>query len=297
MGKITFLGKRYKNTFNGDGFGIMFEELISQFQSFEIGGFSLFGLILGATIMLVGFIIARITRSVFTKYYAPALPEHTAKNFGKMIYFGIIIISFFVFTSTTGIDFSGLIVAGGILGIVIGFATQSVVSNLISGIFLLIEKPAKQGDSIELPDSNISGSFVDVGTFSTRVRKFDGTIMRIPNEKFFTSNIRVLTDSPVRRHEVTIGIAYKEDIDAAVEVLKKAISSRMPQVLHEPAPEFRVEELGDSSINILVLVWYPKEDWGKVVPILLKIAKNALDDAGIEIPFPQRVIWKGDKSS
>ena len=276
----------------------MFEDIFSQLDSFEIGGteFSLFNLFLGAIIMLIGFTIAKIVRSLFNKYYAPVLPEHTAKNFGKMIYFGIIIISFLVFTSTTGIDFSGLLVAGGILGIVIGFATQSVVSNLISGIFLLIEKPAKQGDSIELPESNISGSFVDVGTFSSRIRKFDGTIMRVPNEKFFTSNIRVLTDSPVRRHEATLGIAYKEDIDAAVEVLKKTIMSRMPYVLHEPAPEFRIEELADSSINIMILVWHPKQDWGKVAPVLLKIAKNALDDAGIEIPFPQRVIWKGDKN-
>jgi len=276
----------------------MFEDIFSQLDSFEIGGteFSLFNLFLGAIIMLIGFTIAKIVRSLFNKYYAPVLPEHTAKNFGKMIYFGIIIIAFLVFTSTTGIDFSGLLVAGGILGIVIGFATQSVVSNLISGIFLLIEKPAKQGDSIELPESNISGSFVDVGTFSSRIRKFDGTIMRVPNEKFFTSNIRVLTDSPVRRHEATVGIAYKEDIDAAVEVLKKTIMSRMPYVLHEPVPEFRIEELADSSINIMILVWHPKQDWGKVAPVLLKIAKNALDDAGIEIPFPQRVIWKGDKN-
>jgi len=288
------MGERYRNTFDGDEFGIMFDEIFSQLQSFEIGGteFSLFSLIIGAIIMLIGFTIARIARAIFNKYYAPVLPEHTAKNFGKMIYFGIIIISFLVFTSTTGIDFSGLVVAGGILGIVIGFATQSVVANLISGIFLLIEKPAKQGDSIELPDSNISGSFVDVGTFSVRVRKFDGTIMRIPNEKFFTSNIRVLTDSPVRRHEAKVGIAYKEDIDGAIQILRKTISSRMPYVLHEPEPEFRVEELGDSSINILILVWHPKQDWGKVVPMLLKVAKNALDDAGIEIPFPQRVIWK-----
>jgi small-conductance mechanosensitive channel len=276
----------------------MFHEIFTQLESFEIAGteFSLFNLFVGAIIMLVGFTIARISRTLFNKYYAPVLPEHTAKNFSKIIYFGIIIIAFLVFTTSTGIDFSGLLVAGGILGIVIGFATQSVISNLISGIFLLIEKPAKQGDSIELPDSNISGSFVDVGTFSSRVRKFDGTIMRIPNEKLFTSNIRVLTDSPIRRHEAKIGIAYKEDIDSAVEVLKKTIMSRMPFVLHEPEPEFRIEELGDSSINISILVWHPKEDWSKVAPTVLKISKNALDDAGIEIPFPQRVVWKGDKS-
>jgi len=290
------LGKRYADAIDGDGVGIMFHEIFESLDSFEIAGteFSLFNLVIGAIIMLAGFAVARISKSLFNKYYAPVLPEHTAKNFGKMIYFGIIIISFLVFTTSTGIDFSGLLVAGGILGIVIGFATQSVVSNLISGIFLLIEKPAKQGDSIELPDSGIAGSFVDVNAFSTRVRKFDGTIMRIPNEKFFTSNIRVLSDSPVRRHETTIGIAYKEDIDAAIEVLKKTICSRIPYVLHEPEPSFRVDELGDSSINISIFVWHPKEDWGKVAPILLKFAKNALDDAGIEIPFPQRVVWKGD---
>jgi len=276
----------------------MFHEFFESLDSFTITGteFSLFNLMVGAIIMLIGFTIARISKSLFNKYYAPVLPEHTAKNFSKLIYFGIIIISFLVFTTSTGIDFSGLLVAGGILGIVIGFATQSVVSNVISGIFLLIEKPAKQGDSVELPDSNIAGSFVDVSTFSTKIRKFDGTIMRIPNEKFFTSNIRVLSDSTVRRHEAAIGIAYKEDIDAAIEILKKTIRSRMPFVLQEPEPTFRVDELGDSSINISIFVWHPKEDWGEVAPTLLKFAKNALDDAGIEIPFPQRVIWKGSSN-
>ena len=288
------MGKRHRNSFNGDGARIMFHEILENSGSFELGGteFSLFTIILGIIIMLIGFAIARVTKTLFFKYYAPTLPEHAAKNYGKLIYFGIIVIAFLVFTSTTGIDFSGLLVAGGVLGIVIGFATQSVISNLISGIFLLIEKPAKQGDSIELLDSNITGSFVDVNAFATRVRKFDGTIVRVPNEKFFTSNIRVLSDSPVRRHEASVGIAYKEDIDGVIEILKKTISSRIPFVLQEPEPDFRVEELGDSSINITILVWHPKEDWGKVAPILLKIVKNALDDAGIEIPFPQRVVWK-----
>lgn len=274
----------------------MAEDIFAQLSSINIAGteLSLMSLLIGVVIIGVGIIVAKTVRTLFNRYYAPTLPEHTAKTMGKLIYFGIIIISFLVFTSSTGIDLSGLLVAGGIAGIVIGFATQSVVSNLISGIFLLIEKPAKQGDSLELPDSNVAGTFVDIGTFSSKVRKFDGTIVRIPNEKFFTSNIRILTDSPVRRTEAKVGIAYKEDIDAAISILSKTIDSRMPYVLREPAPEFRVEELGDSSVNINILVWHPKEDWGKVAPVLLKFAKNALDEVGIEIPFPQRVIWKKD---
>jgi small-conductance mechanosensitive channel len=66
----------------------------------------------------------------------------------------------------------------------------------------------------------------------------------------------------------------------------------MPFVLLIPKPEFRIKELADSSVNIEILVWHPREDWGEVGPKLLKVAKNALDEAGIEIPFPQRVVWQ-----
>ena len=249
-------------------------------------------LLIGGIIMAIGFLIARTFRLLFTKYYAPKLPQDTAKNLGKLIYFGIIVISFLVFTSSTGLDLSGLLVAGGVFGIIIGFATQSVVSNLISGIFLMIEKPVKQGDLIELPSSDVTGTLLDISTFSVRVRRFDGTIVRIPNESFFTSNIRSLTSTPVRRSKAVVGIAYKEDIDGAISVIEKEIRNTMNFVLLIPKPEFRIVELADSSVNIEILVWHPREDWGEVSPILLKVAKSALDAAGIEIPFPQRVIWQ-----
>ena len=258
-----------------------------------VGGLTVLSLLLGGIIMAVGLVIARTVRILFNKYYAASLTQDTAKNIGKLLYYGIIIISFLVFTSSTGVDLSGLLVAGGIFAVVIGFATQSVVSNLISGIFLMMEKPAKQGDSIELPDMGIAGTLVDISTFSSRVRKFDGTIVRIPNEKFFTANIRSLTSSPVRRAEATVGIAYSEKIDLAIQAINKEIRDFMPFVLQVPTPEFRIEELADSSVNINIFVWHPREDWGKVQPTLLKHAKHALDKAEIEIPFPQRVIWQG----
>ena len=176
-----------------------------------VGGLTVLSLLIGGIIMVAGIIIAKIAKIIFFKYYAPTLPQDTVKNFGKIIYFGIIAIAFLAFTSSQGLDFSGLLVAGGIFAVVIGFATQSVVSNLISGIFLMIEKPAKLGDTIQIPDMGISGTLLDVATFSSRIRKFDGTVIRIPNKKFFTSNICSLTVSTVRRAEAMVGIAYKDD--------------------------------------------------------------------------------------
>ena len=257
-----------------------------------VGELTALSLLVGGIIMVVGIIIAKIVKLLFNKYYAPTLEKDTAKNLGKVIYFGIIIIAFLAFTSSTGIDLSGLLVAGGIFAVVIGFATQSVVSNLISGIFLMLEKPAKLGDVVQIPDMSITGTLLDIGTFSSHVRKFDGTVIRIPNEKFFTSNIRSLSSSTVRRADTKVGIAYKDDIDNAIAVIKKEIEETMPFVLRVPEPEFRVVELGDSSVNIEVLVWHPREDWSQAQPILLTTIKRALDTAGIEIPFPQRVIWQ-----
>jgi len=243
--------------------------------------------------MIVGVTIARVVSTVFKKYFAANLPDNTAKSLHKLIYYGIIIISLLAVTTSQGIDLSGLMVAGGIFGIVIGFATQSVVSNAISGIFLMFDRPAKTGDLIEIKSSNIYGRLMDVTVFSTRIRMFDGSIMRVPNEKVFTSEIRNVSGSEVRRIEGIVGIAYKEDVDQAIEIIKKSVAKN-PYILREPAPNVWTEQLADSSVNLKVLTWIPRDEWDHVGPVLLKNIKKDIDDAGIEIPFPQRTIWYGE---
>lgn len=272
-------------------------EIFSNTSTINILGsqVSVTSLIIGVIIMAVGVIIARIISVIFKRYLAANLPDNTAKNLHKIIYYGIIIVTLLAVVTSQGIDLSGLMVAGGIFGIVIGFATQSVVSNLFSGIFLMFDRPAKTGDLIEIPQSKIYGKLMDITIFSTRIKLFDGSIMRVPNEKVFTSEIRNVSGSEVRRLEVSLGIAYKEDIDNAITVIKKAVS-RLPYVLREPKPEVWTEQLADSSVTLRVLTWIPRDEWDNVGPILLKEIKKEIDDAGIEIPFPQRVIHYADKT-
>ena len=257
---------------------------------------TIWSLVVSAIILAVGVIVARIVRMIFYRKFSHKMEEATAKNLGKAIYFGIIIITLLAVTTSQGIDLAGIVVAGGFLGIVIGFAAQSVVSNLISGIFLIIEKPLKQGENIELPNDNILGKVLEITTFSTRIQKFDGTVIRVPNSTIFTSILRSFSLSPVRRTEFDIGIAYKEDIDKAISVIKQAIQERLPYALREPEPAIWVTALADNSVNLRVLIWHPRDDLGEIFPVGYKIIKQALDKEGIEIPFPQRVVWKGEES-
>jgi small-conductance mechanosensitive channel len=257
---------------------------------------SVTSLVIGAIITIVGVVVARIISTLFKRYFATNLPGNVATNLHKLIYYGIIIVTLLAVITSQGIDLSGLMVAGGIFGIVIGFAAQSVVSNLFSGIFLMFDRPAKTGDLIEIPQSNTYGRLMDITIFSTRIKLFDGSIMRVPNEKIFTSEIRNVSGSEVRRLEVTLGIAYKDDIDHAISVIKNAIS-RLPHVLREPKPEVWTEQLADSGVNLKVLTWIPRDEWDNVGPILLKEIKKDIDDAGIEIPFPQRVVHYANKNA
>ena len=272
---------------------MVFEVLDTQLME----GVTLFSLLITGIVIFVGVIVARIVRMIFNKKFAPGMPVHTVKTLNKLIYYGIIVIFLLAATASQGIDLGGLVVGAGFMGIVIGFAAQSVVSNMISGVFLLIEKPVKQGDTVEVVDASITGKLIDINTFSSKIQQFDGTVVRIPNEKMFTSKLRSFNLSEVRRSQVTVGIGYGEDIDNAIQVIKNAIATNVVYSLMEPEPQFSISELTDNSVNILIRIWFPRDDLLEVMPNLLKVIKNALDDSGIEIPFPQRVVWEGKSSS
>jgi small-conductance mechanosensitive channel len=227
-------------------------------------------LIIGVVIMIVGVIVAKIASIFFKKYFAANLEGDVAKNLNKAIYYGIIIISLLAVTTSQGIDLSGLMVAG--------------------GIFLMFDRPAKTGDLIEIPANKIYGRLMDITIFSTRIKLFDGSIMRVPNQTVFTSEIRNVSGTEVRRIEGVVGIAYKENIDHAISEIKKSVAT-LPYVLAEPEPAVWVEQLADSGVNLRVLIWFPRDDWDYVGPVLMKKVKEALDGAGIEIPFPQRTVW------
>ncbi|HIE32398.1 MAG TPA: mechanosensitive ion channel family protein, partial [Methanosarcinales archaeon] len=191
-----------------------------------------------------------------------------------------------------GLQPSGLLVAGGIAGIVIGFASQSIVSNLISGLFLMAERPIKIGDNVII--DGISGIVEDIHTVSTIIRTYDGLYVRIPNEKVFTNNIINYVANVARRFEYVVGIRYSDDADQAIWIIKDLIKEQ-PFALKRPSSQVFVDNLGDNSVNILVRIWAPTTDWYDLKMKLLWMIKKTLEENGIEIAFPQRVVWFADE--
>jgi small-conductance mechanosensitive channel len=249
-------------------------------------------ILLTIVIIAAGFATARLVRVITTKYIGSRLPPDTRKTLGKTIYYVIIAIALFSALGVSGIDLSGVFLAGGIAGIVLGFATQSLFSNLISGIFLQIDKPMKIGDPVlitgKLPD--VAGVVVEITTLSSRLRMFDGTYVRLPNSDVFLSEIRNYSSAAARRVEITVGIAYKEDTAKVVAIIRKSLRGT-PLVLVEPEPDVYVDSMGESAVNINVWCWVPFSVWFDMRKQITQQIKHELDANNIEIPFPQRVVY------
>ncbi|MDR7666257.1 mechanosensitive ion channel family protein [Methanosarcina sp. Z-7115] len=229
---------------------------------------------------------------ILTLYLRRSLKDKVSKDVGetvlKILYYGILIIVFISILPLIGLDPSTLLLAGGITGIILGFASQNIVGNLVSGFFLMVERPIKIGDQVQIND--VSGYVTDIRIISTLIRTYDGLLVRIPNQQVFTTNITNIVGHPVRRFEYTIRIRYSDDANAAIFLIKDLIDKE-PFALLNPAPSVFVSDLGESSVNISVRIWAPVNEWFGIKTRLLWNIKQTLEENGIEIQIPQRMIY------
>jgi len=236
----------------------------------------------------VSYIIGKYVSKILLRTLSKAASINVAKISSKIFFYIIIFLGFLVGITAAGVDITTLVIASGFLGIVIGLAAQSSLGEAIAGIFFVAEGSVKVGDLISVGD--IVGHVVDIGFLSTKVRKLNGEYIRVPNSELITSRVINLSKALARRLDIPVGISYSSDIGKAIKVIRKVLE-RSKYVLAEPEPMILVESLGDSSVNLLVYAWIPQEWWWESRKVLIKEIKEALDREGIEIPFPQRVVW------
>ena len=241
-----------------------------------------------AVILVIAVIIAKIVTTFMKRKLSDRMEKYELKVLIAVVWWTIILIGIFIASPHFKIDLSGLLVAGGIIAVIIGFASQSVVSNLVSGIFLILERPVKIGDNVNIGD--VSGNVEHIQVLSTIIRTFEGIYVRVPNEKVFTSNITNFVSNVARRFDYKIGIGYREDATQAIRIIQDVIAEE-PFALKNPEPSVFVDKLGDSTVDIIIRIWAPSKEWYDLrISLLLKI-KSTLEANGVEIPYPQQVVW------
>lgn len=221
----------------------------------------------------------------------------TREVFAKLLQVGIFFIVFILLLQVMGINLTTLAVFGGALGVGLGFGLQSIASNFISGIILLLDRSLTVGDYVELEDGH-AGTIRELNMRSTTIETYDGKDVMVPNERFITSQfINWTHKNKKQRYDLEFSVAYHTDLNALFKLVRDVVASH-PQVLSGPEvppeeqPDAEIKGFGESGIDILVEFWMEAIDDGRyrVRADLLLMIWNTLREHQIEIPFPQREV-------
>ena len=243
--------------------------------------------------LALGIPLVRLAGKWIKRVSHDKLSDQHSMIFQKLIhYVGYIIIAFSIL-NIFGFEISTLLGAAGIIGIAVGFASQTSVSNIISGWFLIAEKPFEINDVISV--SGTTGVVLSIDMLSIKLRTFDNKFVRIPNETIIKTEVTNITRFPIRRVDINIGVAYKENVDKVKKVLME-IAKKNHLCLNEPEPMIIFTGFGNSSLDFLFLVWAVKEDWLKLKNSIMEEIKNRFDEEKIEIPFPHVSLYSGSAS-
>ena len=237
--------------------------------------------------LLVAKLVARLVQRVMIRHFSI---HHSmlARRITFYLLLGLFIASAL---SELGFSLGVLLGAAGVLSVAIGFASQTSASNLISGLFLIGERPFAVGDVITV--GTTTGEVLSIDLLSVTLRTCDNLYVRIPNETLLKTEVTTLTRFPIRRFDLKVGVAYKEDIAHVREVLMR-VAERNPLCLDEPKPLFIFSGFGDSSLDIQFSIWAKREHFLDLRNSMYEQIKLAFDKEGIEIPFPHRTLYTGE---
>ncbi|MBN2012868.1 mechanosensitive ion channel family protein [candidate division KSB1 bacterium] len=243
-----------------------------------------------AILLLIGMPLLFLVGRWIKKYISTKFSAQQGMIISKVvIYIGMFII-FFNVLEELGFKLNHLLGAAGIIGLAVGFASQTSVSNIISGLFLIVEKPFEVDDLISVGDK--TGLVLSIDILSIKLRTFDNKYVRIPNETIIKSDVINITRFPIRRVDINVGVAYKEDIGRVRDVLLD-IARQNPYCLNEPEPLVIFVGYGNSSLDFLFAIWALKTEWLTLKNSITEQIKLRFDAEGIEIPFPHVSLYSG----
>jgi small-conductance mechanosensitive channel len=240
-----------------------------------------------ALLIVGGILLARAARFTVRRAFTRTLTPQQRVMLERALTYTILGLFAVSALRQLGFNLGVLVGAAGIITVAIGFASQTSASNLISGLFLTLENAVAVGDVIRV--EGVTGEVLSVDLLSTKVRTFDNLLVRIPNETMVKTQITNLNRFPIRRVDLQVGVAYKQDLEEVQRVLFE-VADLNPLALEEPAPLLIAQGFGESSINYQFSVWAKSENFLELRNGMQRQIKQAFDAHGIEIPFPHRTL-------
>jgi small-conductance mechanosensitive channel len=235
-----------------------------------------------AIVFLAGLLLKRALKQRLS-------PHHLLLAQKTTLYVGIVLVICTVLIHLN-VNLTAVLGAAGIVTVAIGFAAQTSLSNLISGLFLLSERPFEVGDLIVVGTTR--GFVLSIDLLSVKLRTHDNLFVRMPNETLIKAEVTTVTRFPIRRMDINVGVAYKEDVGQVIRVLKEVVDAN-PNSLNEPEPLILFKDFGASSLDFLVGIWFEKSKFLDLKNSIMKEIKERFDQEGIEIAFPHLTVYAG----
>lgn len=243
--------------------------------------------------LVVGLAVAWLVARGGARLIRGVMPPERVELVRRLLFYGIFGLAVVSAMRVVGFDTSLFVGAAGVLTVALGFASQTSASNVISGLFLIAERPFSTGDWVRIGDTK--GEVVGIDLLSVKLRTPANLFVRVPNETVMKAEITNLSRFPIRRLDIVIKVAYAEDLARVREVIVD-LCDREPRILDEPRPVVRFDGFADSGIQLLVAAWAARAVYLDVRDDLAFQLKRELDVQGIEIPFPHVSVYAGRHS-
>ncbi len=238
-------------------------------------------------ILLVTRLIARNIRRIFSRAQKrlSSIDETVMPILTLGLTYSTYLLGVVIALDVIGVNTTSIIALLGAAGLAIGLALRDTLSHFAAGIMLVLLRPIRVGEYVEF--AGLSGTVREIGIFTTRLEAPDGVFVSAPNSQVWDSSIVNHSRNTLRRIDLSVGIAYSDRIDTAYEALR-ALAEKDERFLKEPwPPQFMVPALGDSSVTVQLRVWVRNADYWDIYWSYNKRLKEAMENAGLTIPFPQ----------
>ena len=243
--------------------------------------------LLALAIVFIGLKLLRTLNKFLKKALLDKFDPSVTRFIASLVVNILKILLFITALGIVGVETTSFLALIGAAGIALGAALAGTLQNFASGVLIILNHPYKVGDVVEIAD--VKGTVDEIEIFNTILKTPDNNTKIIPNKIVLDGIITNHSEEPLRRVDMVIGVGYGADLNQVKAVIKQALDSH-PLVVKEKLAIIEATALNESSVDFLVAPWVKQEDYVPALTTLTQPIKEALDNANIEIPFPQRVI-------